>query len=149
MDERTVGSRIRLTDQLRTLLADGHAANLGEDAEARWRLVETAWELNHPRQLLTVQFEPTSDTLVVPRGRSNITGTRGALNGYQNGHCFYCFAVIEIGAGSALSTCHVDHVFPWSIGTTVADAPINDVWNLRSHARAAMAGRRSQTARPH
>ncbi len=39
---------------------DGQAGNLGEELEARWRLVETAWELNLPRHLLTVEYEPVN-----------------------------------------------------------------------------------------
>ena len=47
------------------------APNLREEAEARWRLVETAWELNLPRRLLTVEFEPVSNMLIVPRRRTD------------------------------------------------------------------------------
>ena len=88
IDERKSGKGIRLTDGLRRVLDEGHGSNLSEEVEARWRLVETAWELNLPRQLLTVEFEPVTTTLVVPRRRTNITAARGALNGYQKGHCF-------------------------------------------------------------
>jgi hypothetical protein len=115
IDERKAGRGIRLTDALHQILDEGHGPNLGEEVEARWRLVETAWELNLPRHLLTVEFEPVSAALVVPRRRTNITGARAALNGYQKGHCFYCYSPIDIASGSA-TTCHVDHVFPWSAG---------------------------------
>lgn len=129
VDERNTGAGIRLTDQLKTLMVDGHAVSLGAEVDARWRLVETAWELNLPRQLLTVEFEPATGTLVVPRRRSTITGARGALNGYQKGRCFYCFEPIEVGNGSAQS-CHVDHVFAWSVGATISGASVDGVWNL-------------------
>src|SRR5262249_49758964 len=129
IDERKSGKGIRLTDGLRRVLDEGHGSNLSEEVEARWRLVETAWELNLPRQLLTVEFEPVTTTLVVPRWRTNITGARGALNGYQKGHCFYCYASIDIVSGSA-STCHVDHVFPWSFAAVIGGAPVDGVWNL-------------------
>ncbi len=85
IDERRSGSGIRLTDGLRGLLDEGHGPDLRDEVEARWRLVETAWELNLPRHLLTVEFQPVTDTLVVPRRRTNITGARAALNGYQKG----------------------------------------------------------------
>ncbi|MFN8031862.1 MAG: HNH endonuclease domain-containing protein [Mycobacterium sp.] len=129
IDERRQGAGLRLTDGLRKLLDDGHGPNLAEEAEARWRLVETAWELNLPRQLLTVEFQPVTNMLVVPRRRTDITGARAALNGYQKGHCFYCYTPIEIASGSA-STCHIDHVFPWSTGPMIGGAPADGVWNL-------------------
>ena len=129
VDERRSGSGIRLTDGLQDLLDAGHGPDQGEEIEARWRLVETAWELNLPRHLLTVEFQPVSDTLVVPRRRTNITGARAALNGYQKGHCFYCYTPIDIASGSVM-TCHVDHVFPWSAGPVISGAPVDGVWNL-------------------
>jgi HNH endonuclease len=129
IDERRSGKGIRLTDQLRKLMDQQAAGGLDEELEARWRLVETAWALNLPRQLLTVEYEPEKQDIVVPRRRTAITGARGALNGYQKGHCFYCFRRISV-VGGALETCQVDHVFPWSPGRTVGGAPIDGVWNL-------------------
>lgn len=85
--------------------------------------METAWQLNVPRHLLTVEFEPIISSLVVPRHRTNITKARAALNGYQKGHCFYCYAPIDIISGST-DTCHVDHVFPWSLGRVGGGAPV-------------------------
>jgi len=125
---------IRLTDSLHELLDQGHGPNLHEEVEARWRLVETAWELNLPRQLLTVEFEPVTKEIVVPgtpdkRRRRSITPARAALDGYQKGHCFYCFAPIDITSNSA-NTCHVDHFFAWSAGEVVGGAPVDGVWNL-------------------
>lgn len=127
-DERRTGGGIRLTEPLHILATEARAELHGE-VEARWRLVETAWGLNLPRQLLTVEFEPTNDSLVVPRRRTNITGARAALNGYQKGHCFYCFDAIHIASG-AERLCQVDHLFPWSLGTVVGGAPVDGVWNL-------------------
>ena len=129
VDERKSGSGIRVTDRIRQLLDEGHGPNLREEVEARWRLVETAWELNLSRQLLTVEFQPVTNTLVVPRRRTNITGARAALNGYQKGHCFYCYTPIDIASGSTL-TCHVDHLFPWAAGPVIGGAPVDGVWNL-------------------
>ncbi|MCX5042441.1 hypothetical protein OG921_04535 [Aldersonia sp. NBC_00410] len=129
IDERKTNKGVRITDHLRELLDDGHGPNLRDEAEARWRLVETAWELNLPRHLLTVEFEPETATLLVPRRRTTITGARPALNGYQKGHCFYCFTAIEIASGAA-TTCQVDHLFPWSAGPLVGGAPVDGVWNL-------------------
>lgn len=129
VDERRTAKGIRPTDQLRTLLAGGQACALPDEVESRWRLVETSWALNLPRHLLRVEFDPVNQALVVPRRRTAITGARGALNGYQKGHCFYCFAPIEIVRGS-VNVCEVDHVFPWSFGLRVGGAPVDGVWNL-------------------
>ena len=54
-DERD-GSRkgIRLTDNLFKLNELETAESLTPEVEARWRLVETAWELNISRQLISV-----------------------------------------------------------------------------------------------
>ena len=137
IDERklTAGG-LRVTDNLRTLIGEGYESNLREEIEGRWRLVETAWELNLPRQLLTVEFEPITETIVVPavgapdkRRRRNITSARAALDGYQKGHCFYCFSPIEIATGSS-NICHVDHFFAWSAGSFIGGAPVDGIWNL-------------------
>ena len=76
-----------------------------------------------------MEFEAVSESLVVPRRRTNITGARGALNGYQKGHCFYCFAPIEVHGGK-VGRCQVDHVFAWSVGQHLGGAPVDGVWNL-------------------
>jgi hypothetical protein len=52
-DERN-GSRggagaIRLTDDFRRLVGSVQGGSLADEAEARWRLVETAWQLDLPR----------------------------------------------------------------------------------------------------
>lgn len=129
VDERRSGGGIRLTDSMRSIATDSAAADLNDEVEARWRLVETAWELNLPRQLLTIEFEPFNESFVVPRRRTNITGARAALNGYQKGRCFYCFTPIDITSRSE-RTCHVDHVFAWSTGPRVGNAPVDGAWNL-------------------
>jgi hypothetical protein len=129
IDERSTSQSIRLTDNLHQLLTQADGADLSGEIHARWRLVETAWELNLPSSLLTVQFEPTSSSLVVPRRRTSITPARDALNGYQKGHCFYCYAPISITSGSP-DLGEVDHLFAWSIGDHIAGAPIDGVWNL-------------------
>lgn len=129
IDERNISKGIRLTDEMRALARSVESPNLREEVESRWRLVETAWELNLPRNVLTVGFEDVGDTLVEPRRRKPITGARGALNGYQKGRCFYCFAAISVASG-APDICHVDHVFPWSVGHRLGGAPVDGVWNL-------------------
>ena len=93
LDER-VGNgapALRLTDDLRRLAASVHGAELPEEAEARWRLVETAWALDLPRAGAMVRADATQGLLYVERARRvDLTGVRPALNGYQRGRCFYC-----------------------------------------------------------
>ena len=129
LDERRTAKGIRLTDELRTLLTQGHGPTFDAEVESRWRLVETAWELNLPRSLLKVDFDPIREVVVDVRRRTAITGARGALNGYQKGHCFYCFAPIFIVTGHE-QVCEVDHVFAWSRGRLVNGPHVDGVWNL-------------------
>ena len=92
-DERKSGSGIRMTDAFSKLLVSGQAQNLPDEADARWRLVETAWGLGVSRAVVTVNHDPSTEELFVidpARRRQAITGVRGALSGYQKGHCFYC-----------------------------------------------------------
>ncbi len=87
-DERRLSTQgIRLTDELLNLPEAVEGEDLLIEAEARWRLVETAWELNLPRQVLTVTYKPETK-LLLPADltrRKAITAARDALNGYQNG----------------------------------------------------------------
>jgi hypothetical protein len=110
VDERTIGGSpaIRLTDDLRRLAASVQGDALSAEAESRWRLVETAWQLNLPRAGVAVQADLTHNLLFVERlRRVNLTGVRPALNGYQKGRCFYC------GVSVSLLHVDVDHFFPW------------------------------------
>ncbi len=129
LDERRTGQGIRLTDHLHTVAGAGQASTLDQEVESRWQLVETAWELNLPKHLLTVEFDPVEQVLLPARRRTAITGARGALNGYQKGRCFYCFAPVQIISGHE-DLCEVDHVFAWSSGPRVSDAPVDGIWNL-------------------
>jgi hypothetical protein len=97
------------------------------ETEARWRLVETAWGLGLNRSL--VAFDPESEDFFVQGrdGRNVVTSARSALNGYQKGHCFYCFAPISTEAGD--DRADVDHFFPWAMRAQLM-GNINGVWNL-------------------
>lgn len=130
LDERSDHGGIRLTDQLRQILTEADGASLTDETESRWQLVEAAWDLNLPRQLLTVSYDADLQSLrAVGRRRTAITGARGALNGYQKGACFYCYSPVSTG-GSAQNQAQVDHLFAWSIGPEVGGAPVDGVWNL-------------------
>lgn len=127
IDERQANGGIRLTDELRRLTEVLHPDDLLEEAEARWRLVETAWELGVNQSL--IEFDTTSENLIAVRrdGRVTVTSSRAALNGYQKGHCFYCFAPISIEGGPAQAD--VDHFLPWAARIHI-DGNVNGIWNL-------------------
>ncbi len=121
-----------LSDALLGLGESKELGNLPHEIEARWRLVETAWSLKVPRNTLIVQRR--EDDLIIEHSdfrRIDITPVRGALNGYQDGHCFYTDALISIEAHDA-GVCHVDHVIPHRLKPAFAEHGINldGVWNL-------------------
>jgi hypothetical protein len=127
IDERATNKGIRLTDELRKLGEIIHPNNLTFETEARWRLVETAWELGLNRSLIS--FDQNSEDFCIERldRRVAVTSARSALNGYQKGHCFYCFAPISTDSGQGGAD--VDHFFPWSLQVHLI-GNINGIWNL-------------------
>ena len=131
LDERKTSKGIRLTDDLFSLFEITQFASLSEEVEARWRLVETAWELNISKNLISVEYDRNSANLIVGRNqrRVNVTSSRNALNGYQKGKCFYCFDEISVTPGDT-TLCEVDHFFPWALEKHNIAHPINGIWNL-------------------
>ena len=125
-DERnTKGGGIRLTEDFRRLASSVQVASLGEEAEARWRLVETAWQLDLPRAGIAVQADAAQELLFVEKPRRvGLTRVRPALNGYQRGHCFYC------RAETSLAMTDVDHFFPWLLKQRGEMPDADGVWNL-------------------
>src|SRR4051812_43477162 len=139
VDERDAGGApaIRLTDDLRQLAASVQGAALSAEAESRWRLVETAWQLNLPRAGVAVDVDLTQQLLFVERiRRVNLTGVRPALNGYQKGRCFYC------NAGISLPAADVDHFLPWILKDRGAMPDADGVWNLVLACKRCNRGRR-------
>jgi hypothetical protein len=130
VDERTRSAGIRITDAFSQLIESAQAPNLLEETEARWRLVETAWELGVSRALVTVRHDPVTEALFVvdpARRRRAITGARQALSGYQKGHCFYCFDGFSI---LGLTPPDVDHFFPHALKAVGLGGLLDGVWNL-------------------
>jgi hypothetical protein len=133
LDERSSPSKgIRLTEDLCKLADHFQFQNLEAEAEARWRLVETAWALRMPRQCLTVQYD-TGNELLVANGRLgkrvSITACRDALSGYQKGNCFYCYSGIAIG-GVGNERAEVDHFLPHALKKDGFGTSVDEVWNL-------------------
>ncbi len=131
---RTKG--IALTDDLLRLKETAQYQNLPHETEARWRLVETAWALNMSPRLLEVRHDAESEAFYVQVShdlRIPITSCRDALNGYQKGKCFYCFADIAVDPCSA-TLADVDHFFPLALlyadPHALPDNRLNQIWNL-------------------
>tara|TARA_B100001123_G_C15250507_1_gene1002584 strand:- start:248 stop:1267 length:1020 start_codon:yes stop_codon:yes gene_type:complete len=131
-DERD-GSRkgIRLTDNLFKLSELQTAESLTPEVEARWRLVETAWELNISRRLISVKHDIEAEQFFVSdeNRRIDVTSSRDSLNGYQKGKCFYCFCFISVASGSPFLA-DVDHFYPHILKQQGIDCNLDGVWNL-------------------
>ena len=144
VDERGTGGApaIRLTEDLRRLSTSLQGAGLTDEAEARWRLVETAWSLNLPQAGIAVQADAEQNLLFVERVRRvNLTGVRAALNGYQRGRCFYCHVEVP------LKETDVDHFFPWLLKERGEMPDADGVWNLVLACRGCNRGGQGKFAR--
>jgi 5-methylcytosine-specific restriction endonuclease McrA len=148
VDERANGGGIRLTEDLLRLAAEARSTVLANEVEARWRLVETAWELNLPTHLISVSYEPDGEIFVVEDARirrRSVTACRPALNGYQRGSCFYCRGPLST-EGEAIDA-DVDHFLPWSLGQFGFLANLDGVWNLVLACRECNRGERGKGSR--
>jgi len=124
-------SGIILTDQVYRLKEIAFETNLDLEVEARWRLVETAWDLQVPTHTLKVEHDQSTGLLTIDESgieRKSITPVRPALNGYQKGKCFYCFADIDASGGGE-SICDVDHFFPFTL-QPYTPVNLDGIWNL-------------------
>lgn len=126
--------RIVLTDNLLKLKESFHFQSFENEIEARWKLVETAWNLQINPNLLEVKYDETTSYLFLEKDlmqRVDLTSVRDSLNGYQKGKCFYSFLDITISESSS-DKCHVDHFLPHKNKQIHAKngANINGVWNL-------------------
>jgi len=76
---------IVLTDDLLKLKESLQFQNFNAEVEARWNLVETAWNLQINPNLLEVQFDDKLQALFIENDfmkRKDITSARASLNGY-------------------------------------------------------------------
>ena len=123
--------KIILTDDIFKLQDIAFFDNLTQEAEARWNLVETAWELGISRNLLSVGYDGEKEILFTndKYRRKNITSARAALNGYQKGKCFYCFDDISVCSDDD-DFCDVDHFFPHTLQPLIPNVNLNGIWNL-------------------
>lgn len=123
--------KIILTDNIFQLQETAFFENFARETEARWNLVETAWETRISRNLLAMNYDDEKRLLFVESKlrRKNVTSARDALNGYQKGKCFYCFDDISLEAGDE-ELCDVDHFFPHTLQQYMPHVNLNGVWNL-------------------
>ena len=124
---------IVLTDNFFKLCEGNQFSNLSEESEARWKLVETAWNLQLNPNMI-VSFDENKEVLFIEdfsMKRTEITSASSALNGYQKGKCFYSFQNISINSNSN-NICDVDHFLPHTNKLIHSNngANINGVWNL-------------------
>jgi 5-methylcytosine-specific restriction endonuclease McrA len=120
---------VRLTPELRAVAAD-HSGVLGDELDARWKIVETSFDAGIGRNLLGgLQFDATNGQLTVGAQRVPLTGLRSSIDGFQYGRCFYCREPLGNLHGPDVE---VDHVFPFKWMTTGSwrEPDLNGVWNL-------------------
>ena len=131
VDRRTDRNGIEITDQFSVLARTEHIQSLSGEVEARWRLVETAWELGLSANVLDIEYDKQTEGLLALSGgqrRTAVTGCRDALNGYQKGACFYCFRTISLTEQE--KSPDVDHFFPHVLKGHEFGRDVDGVWNL-------------------
>ena len=93
-----------------------------------------AWELGITTHSVapSAQYDRETGDLSISQGRRrrSVTEARGAIIGYQKGHCFYCSRpVVTVGANATDSD--VDHSFPLSLQRIYGPiVNLDGVWNL-------------------
>ena len=128
--EKTKGGII-LTDDLLNLVRSPQFQDLIQENEARWRLVERAWDLKIAQQLIQVNYDDESNLFFTSdrnNRRVDLSSSHDSLNGYQKGKCFYCFGHISLNSESPNYT-DVDHFLPFALHQYMA-VNLNGVWNL-------------------
>ena len=100
---------------------------LASEVEARWRLVETAWDLGINTSLIL--YDQSKDVFTDAERRTSVASARNALNGYQKGSCFYCYRSISTSTGSS-DLADVDHFFPHSLQRKGILSNLDGIWNL-------------------
>jgi len=125
---------IVVTDNLLKIKELFQYRNLEQEVEARWNLVETAWNLQINPNLLEVKYDENKSLFFIESAlmrRIDITSVRDSLNGYQKGKCFYSYQDISINKNDQ-NICEVDHFLPHvnKLAHSTTGANINGVWNL-------------------
>ena len=120
--------RIALTDECFRVFEA--SPKMGAEAEARWGLVEHAWEAGVSTSLVSIEYDAGKGAFYSTDNgarRRSLASAKAALNGYQKGQCFYCYADIELEGKQA---CDVDHFFPHVLSSSISGVNMDGVWNL-------------------
>lgn len=133
-DYNSTNKNIVIRDELLKLKDSIQFTNFNKEVEARWNLVETAWNLKMNPNLLEVKIDDDLQTLFIESDfmkRKDISSAKASLNGYQKGKCFYSFQDISINSGDE-NLCAIDHFFPHvhKIRINESGANVNGIWNL-------------------
>lgn len=147
LDERQGSGGLRITDAFSRLVDARGAEDLPSEGEARWRLVETAWRLGIGRAMVAA-YDTDGGTILLPdrsMRRIAVTSCRHALNGYQQGKCFYCSTLISVTSGVDLAD--VDHFYPHTLKGAGLGEAANGVWNLVLACRACNRGVKGKSDR--
>lgn len=120
-----------LSDDLLELSSLGQFPSLAEEVDSRWSLVEAGWRMKINNRILRINYDSEQRSFYENDSlkRTNVTSARSALNGYQKGHCFYCFNTVDIRSGSQ-HLAEVDHFIPHMLKGYLPDANLDGVWNL-------------------
>jgi hypothetical protein len=109
------GKSIILHDPLFEIAAMDQVELLDE-LEARWSLLEGAYQINHSHWDLSNDVRDIY--LTSGYNRTNLTYNNPFLQGYQGNTCFYCGEPMQYG------DIHVDHVLPRQV------VQHDEIWNL-------------------
>jgi hypothetical protein len=123
--EINYGNQIILTDDM-LRLGENDATCLYEEIDARWALLEGAFQISQSQEQLQLANNIRDIYLINATQRTTLTPNIPFLQGYQGNICFYC--------GNELNhEIHVDHVLPWQV------IQHDHIWNLvLSHAQCNM-----------
>lgn len=131
---------ISFTDEIFGI-AGGNKTQALDEIEARWRLVETAWDLGINTSL--IRFDEEAGVFTDKDRRVSVTSARDALNGYQKGQCFYCYRTISTESGNE-DLADVDHFFPHVLQRKGIAGNLDGVWNLVLSCRECNRGQRGK-----
>ena len=127
---RGSAKKVRLTTELHAVVQGEQASTLSRELDARWALVESAFDAEIGRSLVGHGIVVSEDgEIVMDRvRRSQVARSRDALIGFQHGRCLYCQTPLTDLATQA----HVDHAFPFSLMRRMAwgGPDLNGIWNL-------------------
>ena len=120
---------VRLADNLINLASSTQGTNFAVEVEARWKVVESAWELGINPGLISTDNDGNL-ILIQESKRRSVTGVKEAISGYQKGRCFYCREEFLLHQNT-IGSIEVDHFFPISRQDMLEDSvDLDQIWNM-------------------